>query len=112
MIYLQNTTESQVLYIPKTLGVPVGDHVHYVFKAESNIDNALLINIAVRPLQTTDLYLVFNVELDADLPNGEYNYVLLLGAETISSGLLVIGDYTKPSEYNKEIIYEQYETER
>lgn len=112
MIYLQNTTESQVLYIPKTLGVTVGNHVFYVFQAESNIDHALLINQAIHPLQTTDLYLIFNVELDEGLPNGEYNYVLLLGAETISSGLLVIGDYTKPSEYNKEIIYEQYETER
>ena len=112
MIYLQNTRESQVLFIPKTLGVPVGDHVFYIFRAESNIDHALLINQAIHPLQTTDLYLIFNVEIDAGLPNGEYNYALLLGAKTISSGLLVIGENGRPSEYNKDIQYEQYETER
>ena len=109
MIYLRNTTESQVLFIPRNGVTPQGD---LVFNAKSTIDLEEKINQVVTDLQTSDLYFNLAIALPAGLPDGEYEYTLLCGQIPVSSGLLVIGDYTKPSEYNKEIQYEQYETER
>lgn len=108
MIYLQNKTDSQVLFVPKNGAVPSGD---LVFKAKSTIDLAVEVNQAVTDLQSSDLYFDLAIALPAGLPDGEYEYSLLVGDEILSSGLLVIGENSHPSEYNKEIQYEQYETE-
>ena len=108
MIYLQNTTESQVMFIPKNGKSPQGD---LVFKAKSTIDLEVEINQVVTDLQTSDLYFNLAVTLNAGLPNGEYEYSLSVGEILVSSGLLVIGENVKPNEYNKVITYEQYETE-
>jgi hypothetical protein len=108
MIYLQNTTESQVMFIPRSDAVPQGD---LVFKARNTIDLEVEINEVVTDLQTSDLYFNLAITLPADLPNGEYEYTLAVGEIRLSTGLLVIGENSHPSEYNKEITYEQYETE-
>lgn len=108
MLYLRNTTESQVLFVPKSGANPDGD---LVFKVRSTIDLDEVVNQVVIDLRTSDLYLNLAVELPAGLPDGEYEYSLMAGNDTLSSGLLVIGENFRPSEYNKEITYEQYETE-
>jgi hypothetical protein len=108
MIYLQNTTESQVMFIPRNGVTPQGD---LVFKAKSTIDLEVEINQVVTDLQTSDLYFNLAVTLNAGLPDGEYEYSLSAGEILVSSGLLVIGENSRPSEYNKDITYEQYETE-
>ena len=108
MIYLQNTTETQVMFIPRSDAVPQGD---LVFKARNTIDLEVEINEVVTDLQTSDLYFNLAISLPTDLPNGEYEYILAVGDIRLSTGLLVIGENSHPSEYNKEITYEQYETE-
>lgn len=109
MIYLQNTTESQVMFIPRSNGdTPQGD---LVFKAKSTIDLEEEINQVVTDLQTSGLYYNLAVTLPAGLPDGEYEYSLSAGEILVSSGLLVIGENFRPSEYNKEVTYEQYESE-
>ena len=108
MIYLQNTTESQVMFIPRNRVTPQGD---LVFKAKSTIDLEVEINQVVTDLQTSDLYFNLAVTLNPGLPDGEYEYSLSAGGILVSSGLLVIGENSRPSEYNKDITYEQYETE-
>lgn len=108
MIYLRNTTDAQVMFIPRNGGTPQGD---LVFRARNTIDLAVEVNRAVTDLRTSDLYLNVAIELPVGLPDGEYEYTLLSGETRVSSGLLVIGEYAKPSEYDKEIRYEQYETE-
>lgn len=108
MIYLQNTTESQVMFVPRNGATPQGD---LVFKAKSTIDLDVEINQEVTDLQTSGQYYNLAISLPADLPNGEYEYALSVGEILLSSGLLVIGENFRPSEYNKEITYEQYETE-
>ena len=110
MIYLQNITESQVLFVPKDGAFPGGDLV-LVFKAKSTIDLSVEINQGVIDLQTSNLYFRIAVTLPEGLPDGEYEYSLMNGENILSSGLLVIGENSHPSEYNKEIQYEQYETE-
>jgi hypothetical protein len=69
MIYLQNTTGSQVMFIPRSGQSPKGD---LVFKARNTIDLEVEINEAVTDLQTSDLYFNLAISLPADLPNGEY----------------------------------------
>jgi len=108
MIYLQNTTESQVMFIPRNGVTPQGD---LVFKAKSTIDLEVEINQVLTDLQTSDLYFNLEITLNAGLPDGEYEYSLSAGEILVSSGLLVIGENSIPSEYKKEITYEQYETE-
>ena len=108
MVYLQNTTESQVMFIPRNGVTPQGD---LVFKAKSTIDLAVEIDQVVTDLQTSDLYFNLAVTLQAGLPDGEYEYSLTAGEILVSSGLLVIGENSRASEYNKNIVYEQYETE-
>ena len=107
MIYLHNTSEAQVVFIPRNGVTPEGD---LVFKAKSTIDLTDFSQV-VTYLQTSDLYYNLAVTLPADLPDGEYEYTLAAGDITLSSGLLVIGENFSPSEYNKTITYEQYETE-
>lgn len=108
MIYLQNTSESQVMFIPRSGEIPAGD---LVFRAKSTIDLETEINEVVIDLGTSDLYFNLAIELPGDIPDGEYEYSLSVGEILLSSGLLVIGEYTNASQYNKAITYEQYETE-
>lgn len=108
MIYLQNTQESQVMFIPRNGETPQGD---LVFRAKSTIDLAVEINQVVTDLQTSGLYFNLAITLPADVPVGEYEYTLSAGDIPVSSGLMVVGEQSHPSQYNKEIIYEQYETE-
>lgn len=110
MIYLQNTTESQVLFVPKDCTIPA-DNQELVFKAKSTIDLSIMINQGVVDLQTSDLYFNLAIALPEGLPDGEYEYSLKNGDTLLSSGLLVIGDYAKPEQHNTEIEYKQYETE-
>ena len=107
MIYLQNTPESQVVFVPKSGATPQGD---LVFRAKSTIDLEVEVNQAVTDLHTSDLYFNLAVSLPDGLPNGEYEYTLLAGGIPVSTGLLVIGENSAPSQYQKDITYEQYET--
>ena len=58
MIYLQNTTESQVMFIPKNGMTPQGD---LVFKAKSTIDLEVKINQVVTDLNTRHIFESFMV---------------------------------------------------
>ena len=112
MIYLQNKTSVQSLIIPNSIGasLPVSE-TRMDFKAKSTIDLAVEVNESVRIMRTSSQYFDITIALPAGLTNGEYEYFLMYGGVIFSSGLLVIGENSKPSEYKKEIEYEQYETE-
>lgn len=108
MLYLQNTKEAQVLFVPKNGEIPSGD---LVFKAKSTIDLAIEIDIQVVDLDLSSLYLQLAVQIEGDIPNGEYEYTITVGEdqEVISTGLLIIGENSKPEETETSIEYEQYE---
>jgi hypothetical protein len=108
MIYLQNTQEAQVVYIPRNGVTPQGD---LVFKAKNTINLEEEIDVHVLDLQVSDLYYYLAVTLPEKVTDGEYEYTLSSEGDTLSTGLLVVGDYSKPNEYDKVITYEQYETE-
>ena len=109
MIYLQNTQEAQVVYVPRSNGMmPNGD---LVFKARNTINLDVEIDMYVADLQVSDLYFYLAVILPEEVTEGEYEYELKFEDTLLSSGLLVVGDYTKPDQYEKDVTYEQYETE-
>ena len=62
---------------------------------------------------TSAAYYTFDITLPDDIADGEYQYTLSSGDETLSTGLLYIqGKVNHPKEqYDKQITYEQYETE-
>jgi hypothetical protein len=106
MVYLKNITTEQALFVPKTGAVPQGD---LSFVAKSTIDLDVKVNQAVVDLITSKYYFKFNITLPENLPDGEYEYSVKAGNETIASGLLVIGTATKPSQLNEEKTYTQYD---
>ena len=108
MLYLQNTEEAQVLFVPRNGEIPSGD---LVFKAKSTIDLATEIDLQVVDLDISELYLHLAVTIPDGCPNGEYEYTVLAGDEMVSTGLLIVGENSRPEQYNHEIEYEQYEAE-
>ena len=110
MIYLQNTQEAQEVYVPRSNGMtPDGD---LVFKAKNTINLTEEIDLYVSDLQVSDLYYFLAVTLPEEVTDGEYEYTLSFEDTILATGLLVVGDYSNPDQYEKEITYEQYETER
>lgn len=111
MIYLENTQEAQEVYIPRNNGeTPQGGDL--VFKAKNTINLDVEIDMYVSDLRVSDLYYFLAVILPEEVTDGEYEYTLSFEDTILSTGLLVVGDYTKPDQYEKDVTYEQYETER
>ena len=108
MLYLQNTQEAQELFVPKNGIVPPGE---VIFKAKSTIDLETMIDVEVVDLNISTIFMLLSVILPADLVVGEYEYSVQVGDQIISSGLLVIGEFAKPDQYEKTIQYEQYNAE-
>lgn len=104
MIYLKNTTDLQMMYVPKDGRDAKGN---VFFKAFSTINQFGFSFDAVEE-NSSLLYHKVLVELKQDIQSGEYEYTLSDEVGVLSTGLLVIGDLELPTEYNKEIAYEQY----
>ena len=110
MIYLQNNTEAQEVHIPRNDGsMPGGD---LVLKARNTINLDVEIDLYVADLQVSDLYYFLAVILPEEVTDGEYEYELKHEDSILSTGLLVVGDLARPDQYEKDVTYEQYETER
>ena len=106
MLYLQNKREYQVLKVPKAGIIPAGQ---LVFQAKSTIGLETEVSQDVTDTADSNLYFFISVAIPSGVPDGEYEYNLLAGGQSVAAGLLVIGDQaTPPSQYNKTISYEQY----
>lgn len=104
MIYLRHTTDLQRLYIPKDGRDAQGC---VLLKAISTVNQ---FEFSFYAAEENDFvhYHHLIVELAENIPSGEYEYTLSDEDGVLSTGLLVIGDLEIPTEYNKEIAYEQY----
>ena len=107
MLYLQNIQEAQFLLVPRNGEIPEGD---LTFKAKSTIDLTLEMDLQVVNLDVSAMYLHLAVIVPDGCPVGEYEYSVQVGSQILSTGLLVVGELNKPSEYEKPIQYEQYES--
>ena len=107
MLYLQNTQEAQTLLVPKNGTIPEGD---LTFTAKSTIDLATEMDIQVVDLEISALYFHLSVIVPEGCPTGEYEYSVQVDDQILSTGLLVVGEFTRPGQYEKPIEYEQYES--
>jgi hypothetical protein len=105
MIYLKNTTEAQVAYVPKD-----SDATGLLkFALKSTVDLDTVINGVVLDLNIHRLYIAMSVQLPEGCPAGEYQYQLTAGGDPVSSGIAIVKDDREAEgQYNKVIKYEQY----
>lgn len=105
MVYLQKTSDIQILYIPKIGRNAIGN---VTLKAVSTINQ---VDFEIEAAEEGDslLYHKMMVELRENLPAGEYEYTFSDEVGELSSGILVIGELAYPVEYIAESEYEQYE---
>lgn len=106
MIYLSNITDAQAVFVPRDTAICGGT---LTIRATSTVDHKTVLDVAVLDLQSTKIYYNIAVALPTGTTPGEYRYEMKSGDDVVSTGLLVIGDYTADvTEYNKTIQYEQY----
>ena len=105
MIYLSNTTDAQVAYVPRDTEVPEG-----ATTMKSTVDLDRVLDALVIDMNLLKVYYNVAVTLPDDITPGEYQYELTADGDVISSGLCIVRDNgEKTEEYNKEIEYEQYQ---
>lgn len=131
MLYLKNTTETQVVRIPasapKAGGVVTLEMVNTINRGDPlvfDFDQAVYLADADGRLvhdaddlqvvvaaqgDASRLYYVVNVELSEDVTEGEYEYTASVDGETVSCGLAIVGDpVAAVTSYDKPVQYEQY----
>ena len=107
MIYLTNISDAQILMIPKNGGIVTGE-MSLVMRNTTDQQETTL---SVTDLNTSGLYFNLAVALPEGIADGEYQYTLKDGNIQVSCGLLYIGDLQSPSQYERTITYQQYESE-
>ena len=112
MLYLDNTTDLQTIAIPRNgFG---GRFVAMTLSMWSTVNLKTYARLVV-PDSVDGDYVRVRITLNGSMPDGEYKYTLTnrdgFIKDTISTGLLIIGELQKPDEYNNITSYEQYEEE-
>ena len=109
MIYLANTTDAQIAYIPRDTEVPAGTTLTFTMRSTVDLDTVL--TALVIDMEFHRIYYNVAISLPEDTTPGEYQYELFADGESISTGLAVVRDNGREvTEYNKEIEYEQYQS--
>jgi hypothetical protein len=106
MVYLENTTEAQPLFIPRSRAEVVGD---ITLTLRSTVGLEIVVNAEAIDLNTSALYYRVAVALPADLAAGEYEYTLTDDTGKIATGVAFIGTLSRPTETDNTITYEQTE---
>lgn len=104
MVYVNNTTDVQIMYIPKS----VRDANGKVYFSAYSTMNLQGFSFHSEEEESSSLYHLVAIELPNDIKDGEYEYTLSDNNGILSTGLLVIGGLSKAVEYKNEIQYEQY----
>ena len=107
MIYLKNISYAQSLMIPRNGRIVTGE-MSLVLRNTTDQQETTL---SVTDLNTSGLYFNLAVALPEGIADGEYQYTLKDGNIQVSCGLLYIGDLQSPSQYDRTITYQQYESE-
>lgn len=105
MIYLNNITEEQEVFIPKVSVHREVWRVTFYIKSTISSDSFSFDGVVSN---CSALYYPMIVMLPEDIMPGEYEYTLSDEVGILSTGLLVIGGHESMLEYNNDIRYEQY----
>lgn len=107
MIYIENHTMMQTLYIPNSGIDAEGEDVLMFIR--STVDKGDEIAVPILYLEAGVTFYVVDVALEGALTEGEYEYELRAGDEILSRGLAIVGDYEPEHQvYDKPIEYTQY----
>lgn len=111
MIYLKNTTSPQTVFVPLAMdngSDPAGASVRLV--GTVGLSSPELSGVNVRRAGTAGGWLAVTLTLPEGLADGSYEYRVEAGGETLSSGCAQVGVYDAgTNQYEKDIIYKQYE---
>ena len=109
MIYLSNTTDAQIAYVPRDTEIPAGTTL--TFTMVNIVDMDVVVNALVIDMGLHRMFYNVALQLPDGATPGEYQFELRGDGELLSTGLAVIRDNgAGVTEYNKVIQYEQYET--
>ena len=109
MIYLSNTTDAQVAYVPRDTEVPEGATIRFTMKSTVDLDT--VVDALVIDMNLLKVYFNVALTLPENTAPGEYQYELTADGDVLSTGLCIVRDNgVTVDEYNKEIEYEQYQS--
>lgn len=107
MLYLKNTTDSQVLFVPRNgFGLEAEGELKLTIKSTICLD--VKVDVEVVDLATSETYFNLALTLPEGMDNGEYEYVLTRGGVEMSSGILILSFDPAFEQTDKSIEYEQY----
>lgn len=106
MVYLENTTEAQPLFIPRSRAEVVGS---LTLALRSTVGLEIVVDAEAVDLETTPLYYQVAVALPDGVAEGEYEYTLADDTGALATGVAYVGKLTNPTETDTEIRYEQTE---
>lgn len=92
MIYLDNITSAQEVYIPHEGLADLAQGV--TFSLRSTIGKAVVYSSTIGEITREGAYFVITVELPAGLAIGEYEYCVEQGG-VVCNGLAQLGEYSK-----------------
>ena len=106
MVYLENITTPQRAFIPLNGLSSLPENVQLKITGTVSVDEY---DIPVSVVSLTEIYADVKVSLPEGLPDGSYEYRLMLGEDTVSTGCLQIGNYEiNRKEYGRTVEYRQY----
>jgi len=106
MIYLNNTTDAQAVFIPRDTDITGPLRL----TMRSTVGLEVPVSVAVLDLNVHRLCYHLGITLPEGIASGEYEYTLTSDGLVVSTGVVVVADGLTPAgQYNKTITYEQYE---
>ena len=108
MIYIDNSTTAQVVYVPASEKKVEGS---LTFMLMSTVNRQEALSVSVTQEGQSDLYYKFKLTLTNKMQEGEYEYILKQNNDILDCGLAIVGSSSPKTEYNSVIQYEQYESE-
>lgn len=106
MVYLDNITDAQAVFIPRSGSASGGS---LAFRLFSTVDRRSYFDARVSDLGPSDLYWRLAVTLPQGCPEGSYEYSLTEDGEEVDCGTAMVGSPEPgPKEYIKQTEYGQY----
>lgn len=110
MLYLENTTSAQRIYIP--LNGSTDGSMNPALTLRSTVNLTEYAPVIDPDWEMTALYVRLSVSLPSGMQDGSYEYRLSDGERLVSSGCLILGasrNEGNDRQYVKDIEYMQYE---
>ena len=100
MIYINNSTSPQVIYVPASEKKVEGA---LTFTLWSTVDRNSPLSVSVSQEGQSDICYKFMLTLTSKLQEGEYEWSLKKGDDTLDCGLAMVGSASSKTEYNSVI---------